>query len=104
MDGATAGLVGGIVGSVMGLMGGIAGTWASIANTNGPRERAFVIRASALCWLGITAFLAALFLVPSPWNLLLWIPYGPLLALFIRRWNREQVRIRAEEQAQGGRV
>jgi hypothetical protein len=97
MEGATAGLVGGIVGSVMGVMGGVIGTWASIANTNGPRERAFVIRASVLCWLGIMAFLAGLFLVPSPWNLLLWIPYGPLLVISIRKWNREQMRIRDEE-------
>jgi hypothetical protein len=104
MDGATAGLVGGIVGSVMGVMGGVIGTWASIRNTNGPRERAFVVRTAALLWLGVMAFLAGDFLVPFPWKALLWLAYGPLLMLSIRWWNREQMQIRTEEKAPGDRA
>ncbi len=104
MDGGTAGMVGGIVGSVLGVMGGVIGTWASIKNTNGPRERAFVVRASALLWLGVTAFVAGLLLVPFPWNALLWVPYGPLLVLCIRWWNRKLMQIRTEEETQGDRA
>ena len=36
----------------MALIGGVVGTYFSIKNTNGPRERAFMIRASATCWGG----------------------------------------------------
>jgi hypothetical protein len=92
-----AGLVGGIVGSALGLAGGVIGTYFSIRNTNGPRERAFMVRMSAIAWLGITAFLALLFLLPYPWRFLVWIPYGILLPLFIVRTNRGQQRIRQEE-------
>ena len=101
MDDRMAGLVGGIAGGVIGVMGGLVGTYFSIKNTNGPGERAFVIRAAVLCWLGITAFLAGLFLVPRPWNILLWVVYGPALMLFIRWANRGQARARAEEVAAG---
>ena len=62
MDGRTAGLAGGIAGAVIGLMGGVIGTYFSIKNTEGPRERAFMIRLSILGWIGITAFLAVLFI------------------------------------------
>ena len=64
MDGSMVGLVGGIAGGVVGVMGGIVGTYFSIKNTKGPKERAFAIRAAALCWLGVSAFLACLFLLP----------------------------------------
>ena len=40
------GLIGGIVGGIIGVAGGLLGTYFSIKNTNGPRERAFVIKAS----------------------------------------------------------
>ncbi len=96
MDDRMVGLVGGIAGGVIGVMGGLVGTYFSIKNSNGPNERAFVIRAAVLCWLGITAFLAGLFLVPRPWNLLLWVVYLPTLMLFIRWGNRGQARARAE--------
>ena len=92
-----AGLVGGLVGSALGLAGGVIGTYFSIHNTNGPRERAFMVRMSAIAWLGITAFLALLLLLPYPWRFLVWIPYGILLPLFIVRTNRGQQRIRQEE-------
>ena len=44
-------------GVVAGVMGGIVGTYFSIKNAKGPKERAFAIRAAALCWLGVSAFL-----------------------------------------------
>ena len=101
MDDRMVGLVGGIAGSVIGVLGGLIGTYFSIKNTNGPGERAFMIRGAVLCWLGLTAFLAVLFLVPRPWNLLLWVVYAPALMLFVRWGNRGQARVRAEEGAPG---
>ena len=101
MDDRMVGLVGGIAGSVIGEMGGLVGTYFSIKTTNGPRERAFMVRAAVLCWLGITAFLAGLFLMPRPWNMLLWAVYVPALMVFIQWANLGQARARAEEGAAG---
>jgi len=94
------GLIGGLIGSAVGLLGGIVGTYFSIHNTRGPRERGFVIRASIATWVVLGAFLAALFLIPSPWCHLMWIPYGILLPIGIIKWNRTQARIRQEESGQ----
>jgi hypothetical protein len=86
--------IGAFGGAALGVLGGLIGTWFSIKNTNGPRERAFVLRVSAVCWLAITAFLAGLWLIPSPYNMLLWLPYGVGLPLAVRAWNRRQQQIR----------
>jgi hypothetical protein len=93
----TIGLLGGIVGSAIGVLGGAVGTYFSIRNTRGPRERAFVIKASVLCWVLVSAFVAALLLLPSPQRYFLWLPYGILLPVGIRAWNRIQSKIRKEE-------
>ena len=93
------GLIGGIVGGSVGLLGGVIGTYASIKNTSGPRERAFMIRVAIGTWIGVTLFLAALLLLPRPYNFLLWIPYVIALPLAILWCNRRQQAIRAEEAA-----
>ncbi len=90
---------GGILGGVVGVLGGLYGTHRSIKATNGLRERAFVIRASVACGLGVSAFLACLILLPMPWRPLLWLVYMPSLFYFIRKWNERQVLARAEDQA-----
>ena len=90
MDGRMAGLAGGFAGGVIGLMGGAIGTYFSIKNTGGPRERAFMIRLSILGWIGITAFLAVLLVVPQPWKMVIWIIYVPALMWFIRWGNHRQ--------------
>jgi Ca2+/Na+ antiporter len=95
------GTVGAIVGSVLGLLGGAAGTYFSIKNTRGPRERAFVVKASVITWVAVITFLAGLLMLPSPYRFGLWAPYVILLAYGIRAWNRAQARIR-EEEARGG--
>ena len=100
MDSSTVGLVGGIAGGVVGVMGGIVGTYFSIKNTNGPKERAFAIRAAALCWLGVSAFLTCEFLLPRYWSLLLWVVYLPSLFWFIKWANKEQAGARLEDTAQ----
>ncbi len=102
MDGRLVGLVGGIAGGVLGVMGGIVGTYFSIKNTNGPKERAFMVRAAILCWLGISVFLVCLFLLPLLWRLLLWLIYTPSLFWFIRWANQRQALARVEDMAEAG--
>src|SRR5262245_46293307 len=97
MDPRTVGLIGGIGGTVIGVLGGGIGTYFRIKNTAGARVRAFVIRASALCCVAVTAFLAALWLTPLTYRPLLWLPYMMLLPRAIRAWNRRQEQIRREE-------
>jgi hypothetical protein len=94
-----AGLVGGIVGGVIGVLGGLVGTYFSIKNTAGPRERTFMIQFAVVVWLAVTAFLIGLFMLPRPFNFLLWVPYGIALPLGIQWCNRRQRAIRAEEAA-----
>ncbi len=101
MDDRMAGLVGGITGGVIGVMGGLIGTYFSIKNTNGPRERAFTIRASILCWLGVSAFLAGLFLLPLLWRSLAWVVYMPSLFWFVRWANQRQARAKVEDMTRG---
>ena len=90
----------GWIGGIVGVAGGIFGTYCSIRNTNGPRERAFMIRAAAICWVGILIFVVLVFVLPHPYRLLMWIPYGILLPLGIVTGNRMQQRIRQEEAAE----
>ena len=90
---------GAILGSAIGILGGILGTWASIRHTNTPAERAFMIRCAIGTWLFVGAFLLGIFLIPSPYNYLLWIPYPILLILGIRWMNAQQAQFRQNEQA-----
>jgi len=91
------GTIVGIVGSVIGICGGIVGTYFSIRSTNGPKERSLVIKASAMTWVAVAVFLSALLLLPSPYNQLMWIPYGLLLGFGFRKLNEMQKRIHDEE-------
>lgn len=95
MDGGT---VGGIIGGIIGLAGGAVGTYASIKNTGGPRERQFMVRVAVVAWVGITLFLVLLFVLPSPYRWLIWIPYGVALPLAIVSLNRKQQAIRSDEE------
>jgi hypothetical protein len=90
-------LIGGIGGSVLGVLGGVIGTYFGIRNTAGPRDRAFAIRAAALCWAAVAAFLLALWWTPLAYRTLVWLPYVLLLGPAIRAANRQQERIRHEE-------
>jgi hypothetical protein len=102
MDSGTIGAwVGGILGGLLGIGGGALGTYFTIKNTQGPRERAFTIRASIVCWAFVIAFLVGLWLIPFWYNMLLWVPYPILLVLGIRKWNQTQLRIRQQESGQG---
>lgn len=90
---------GAILGSAIGITGGIFGTWASIRHTQTPAERAFMIRCAIGTWLFVGAFLLGLFLIPTPYNFLLWIPYPILLILGIRWMNARHLEIRQQQQS-----
>ena len=94
-----AGIIGAIIGSVMGIAGGAIGTYMSITNTNGPMERAYMIRASIVVWVAVTAFLALMFLLPNPYRHLLWIPYAVLLPLGIMKLNKRLAELREADLA-----
>ncbi len=91
------GTIGGIIGGIGGLAGGVIGTYFSIKNTNGPRERAFMIKVCVIGWIAILVFLCLMFALPNPYRYFLWIPYGILLPLVIVKGNRKQQKIRQEE-------
>jgi hypothetical protein len=91
------GWIGGIFGGLLGVCGGLLGTYLSIRNTNGPRERAFVVRACIACWLFVLGFVTAMFLIPGLHKHWLWLPYAIALCLGIHVFNSIQGRIRAEE-------
>lgn len=97
MDPRTIGWIGGIGGAALGVLGGVIGTYFGIKNTAGPRERAFMIRAAALAWIAIAAFLIALWWTPLPYRDGLWVSYVLALPLAIRAGNRRQAQIRHEE-------
>jgi len=93
------GWIGGVLGVVLGVAGGAIGTYYSIRNTHGPRERGFMVRAAIVTWIAGLTFLVLLFVLPSPWRWLLWIPYSILLPTGIILGNRRQQQIRREETA-----
>ena len=88
------GAIGGIIGGIAGLAGGVIGTYFSIKNTNGPRERAFMIKASLIAWISVPVFSGLMFALPNSYRHFLWIPYGILLPLAIVTGNRKQQKIR----------
>lgn len=92
-----AGTIGGIIGGVVGFAGGIIGCYFSIKNTQGPHERAFMVRVSIVAFVGVILFLIGLVMLPRPYNFLMWIPYAIALPLGIRWSNRRQLKIRTEE-------
>ena len=91
------GLIGGIVGGIVGVAGGLLGTYFSIKNTNGPRERAFVIKASIACWIFVLTFVSGMCLIPGLYKLLLIPIYVVGLVAGILLLNKKQARIRLEE-------
>jgi len=97
MNGSTMGLVAGAAGGVVGVLGGVVGCCRSIKNTNGSRERAFMVRVSVLTGAGVTLFLVALFVTPFPYRAIWWLVYPFALARGIRVINRKQQQIRDEE-------
>jgi uncharacterized membrane protein YfcA len=91
------GWIGGLGGGIIGLAGGIFGAYCSIKNTNGPRERAFTVKASIVCFIAVLIFMVLLLALPTPYRWFMWIPYAIVLPLGIKYGNRRQQAIRQEE-------
>lgn len=92
-----AGLIGGTVGGIIGVTGGIIGTYFSIKNTNGHKERSFVVKASVIFWVVEIIFIALLLALPSPYKWFMWLPYSILLPVGITYINKRLQKIRQEE-------
>ena len=92
-----AGWIGGIVGSLVGIVAGVLGTYCGIKNTQGPRERAFMVKCAIICWAYVLGYLLLLITVPRPYGWFLSIPYALLLCVGIVYANPIQQRIRQEE-------
>ena len=95
------GWIGAIVGGGMGLLGGVIGTYFTVKNTKGPRERAFAIKASVVCWALVLLFVAGMAIIPGWYKVILVIPYAIGLFFGIRKWNEIQFRIQKEEAGAG---
>jgi hypothetical protein len=91
------GLVGGIVGGVLGLLGGIYGTYRSYRAASGPKEKSFVLTTAMFILLGVSLYVALVFITPQTYRWMLAIPYGLSLGLGIIWANRKHMAIRAEE-------
>jgi hypothetical protein len=96
------GLIGGLLGTLVGLAGGLVGTYFSIKNTNGPRERAFMIRSALAMWGFFLLLFGSMFLLPNPYRWFMWLPFTILLPLCILYGNKRQQEIRREETAARG--
>lgn len=61
-------MIGGVVGvmAVIGVLGSVVSTWFSIKNTNGPAEKAFMIRIATVMWILIPLFVLLIFVLPQP--------------------------------------
>ncbi len=95
--GETIGWIGGFIGALGGIAGGVIGCYFSIKNTNGPRERQSVIRSVIVTVILVTSFLSVLFLTPTHYRWVVWIPYLIALPFLIRKWNSKQMAIRETE-------
>ena len=87
-----------ILGCLIGLIGGVIGTYFSIKNSTSSRGRSFVIKYAIGIWTVLIVFLVLLLFLPSPYNVMLWIPYGVLLPMIILYGNMKQEKIRKEEE------
>ena len=95
-----AGLIGGIIGGIIGIAGGVIGTYFSIKNTEGPKERAFMIKASLLFWFAGIVFIIVLLVLPFPYKWFLWVPYSIALPLGIRFLNKRSAQLKQEDAAE----
>ena len=95
------GLVGvalGILGALLGIAGGVLGCYVPYRLAKTPRQKAFVLKAAAFFWILVLVFALGVFLLPSPWNFLIWLPYLFVLVLSINWINKRQQRMLAEEE------
>ena len=88
------GIVGGIIGGLSGLVGGCVGTYFSIKNTQGPRERAFMIKSAVLGWGLILLLGGVMVIVPGPYRWFVGPSFAMILPFAILYGNKKQQAIR----------
>ena len=91
------GIVGGSLGGLVGVAGAIYGVRASLKQCKSSAERQLVIIFSLALTAAIGLMLAGLFLIPKPYNWLVWIPYPFLLTGSILFVNRRMAALRGAQ-------
>ena len=99
--GLVGGVAGGGVGGAGGILGGIVGSYCSIVNTNGPKERAFVVKGTIISSI-ICVVAVALMILLMPYGALVWVVLAPLMGFGIPYWNKKQMQIRQQEMKDNG--
>jgi Ca2+/Na+ antiporter len=94
METNTPAILGALIGGAIGVAGGIVGTYFSIKNTKTQAEKEFMIRSSIVVWIAVTLFGLLMWLIPFPYNHLLWIPYALALGFGIPYANKKQQEFR----------
>ena len=86
-----------IVCAAIGVAVGAVGTCIGIKQTQGPRERAFVIRETVFWWAAAIAYLFCLWLMPKPY--IVYLSFFSFMAIYaaVRSSKKRQARIRSEE-------
>lgn len=102
MNDPTPALYAGIAGGVLGLLGGLAGTAVGIANTRGPRERAFAVRCAVLMWAAMAVCLTTGFLLPAPFGSLAMLPLFLAMPWAMPACNRRLEALRRADAAGTG--
>ncbi len=103
MDGPTIGILIAVIGGVvLTAIGCLIGAHFGIKRANGPRELALANRVAVVGWVGVSAYLACLFLVPMPWRFLIWGFFIPAFFWFVRWALERQALAQAEDRDQAG--
>jgi uncharacterized membrane protein len=98
MESETPGLIGGISGACIGIAGSAIGIYFSLKNTNGPKEKSFMLRFGVIISVCFVSLIILLFIVPEGYKIFVWGPYLLLLFIAIRYGNKRLQEIRAEEE------
>ena len=87
----------GIIGGIIGILGGILGTACAIVSTQGPKERAFVVKAAAIVWLVVSFYVGLLWITPYPYRWLLVGMYIVGMLIGVRKLRKKHTEIRRQE-------
>lgn len=94
------GMAGGIEGAVLGMISAVR-MYLGIRNTDGPRERAFVITAAIRSIIVVILFLGLMSILPVVYQWVVCVLCAAVFAFGIYVWSQAQKRIRAEESLYG---